>query len=227
MGTAAFVMSFAALADLAYLAGIRGTAELFGFPLRLAYLFPLSVDAFAVAASIVWLRRRANDDAIRVARWSAWSAIGATVVGNGYHAFAVAQHDGPVPWPIAVVISAVPPVALGAVVHLAVLVSREPDRPDRDDDQGDPDSTDEPDQPDRTPDHRLTSDAPDDALVADLRAWAESLGEMPGRDRVVRRYGVGATRASKLRRNAGRPVVVSVVADEPQPDQRSTAEAGQ
>lgn len=124
IGAAAFTISFAALADLAYLAGIRGSTDVFRFEFRLAYLFPLSIDAFAIAATIVWLRRRVAPDAIRVACWSAWSAIGATVVGNAYHAYAVADHDGPIPWPVAVAISAVPPVALGAVVHLAVLVGR-------------------------------------------------------------------------------------------------------
>jgi hypothetical protein len=52
VGAAAAVMSFAALAGLAAIAGLVGHLG----PLRLAWLLPVAVDAYAATATGVWLR---------------------------------------------------------------------------------------------------------------------------------------------------------------------------
>jgi hypothetical protein len=116
---AAAVLSFAALRDLALLCG---------FSSRLAWLLPVVVDAGAAAGSLVWLGGWARDAARRFARVLALGLLGLSVaanaLGHGLAAFSLAP-----PWWVVVVVSAIAPGVLGAVVHLAVLVGRtEPKR---------------------------------------------------------------------------------------------------
>jgi hypothetical protein len=121
VGAAAAVLSFSALADLARVVGVTGVIQVGGWSLHLAWLFPLAVDVFAFVATRVWLRGRAAPDVIASARESAWGAIVTTVAGNAYHGYLTGQ--GRID---AVVVGAVPAVALGRLVHLAVLRGRGP-----------------------------------------------------------------------------------------------------
>lgn len=111
---AAAVLSFAALRDLALLCG---------FAPRLAWLLPVVVDAGAAAGSLVWLGGWSADPARRFARSLALALLGLSVaanaLGHGLAAYGLAS-----PWWVVVVVSAVAPAVLGAVVHLAVLVGR-------------------------------------------------------------------------------------------------------
>lgn len=116
VGAAAAVLSFAALRDL---------AERCGIPAHLAWLLPITVDLLAAITTRVWLQRRAHPDAQRYARGLAIAAIGATVTGNAAHGYLVHAAVVP-PWWAVVLVSAVPALALGFLVHLAVLVGREP-----------------------------------------------------------------------------------------------------
>lgn len=306
VGVAAAVWSFAALADLARLSGVTGTVTLFGWTIHLAWLMPLAVDVFAAVSTRVWLQRLAAPEAVKAAQWTAWAAIFTTIAGNAYHGALTHPRDG-VPWIAAVIVSAVPAVALGRLVHVAVLVGRdvggmqldqadlraaaeaagvpvhvdtpvttvyrfysaggdllyvgvtddppsrfathrrtqpwwpEVDRtvvrtyPRRDqalaveqhiidadsprynrqpgalrdavsaaaeraaeavEQAGDALGGPEPDQPDQ---RSVDGTASDEVLVADLRAWIDETGALPGRDRVVTAYGVGSTRAQRLR----------------------------
>jgi hypothetical protein len=117
VAAAAAVLSFAALRDL---------ATVCGFAASLAWLLPVVVDAGAAAGSLVWLGGRVEEPARRFARALALGLLGLSVaanaLGHGLAAFAVAP-----PWWVVVVVSAIAPAVLGAVVHLAVLVGR-PDR---------------------------------------------------------------------------------------------------
>jgi hypothetical protein len=217
VGIAAAVLSFSALADLAYRCGMTGSARLLGWTLHLSWLLPLAVDVFAITATVIWLRRRVSADALSYAQRAAWAAIASTVAGNAYHGYLVNEATAP-PWGAAVLVSAVPAVALGALVHLAVLVGRsdvdEPldDRPtDRwarlhDDVLAEPWAqaiarwAEQQAPAARTVPGR---DEPDEVLAADLRAEdaarrAEGLGPLP-RDGIVERYRVGKPRAGKLR----------------------------
>lgn len=129
---AAAVLSFAALRDLALLCG---------FSRNLAWLLPVVVDAGAASGSLVWLGGRAAKSAQRFARALALGLLGLSVVanalGHGLEAYRLAP-----PWWVVVVVSAIAPAVLGAVVHLAVLVGRhEPVTPDTGDvDEGDLDA---------------------------------------------------------------------------------------
>lgn len=127
VGLTAAVWSFEALSDLAAMVGISAAFTLpFGWTVRIAWGLPLTVDILAVVATRVWLRGTAPADAVRYARTLAWGAIGASVVGNAYHGLLASVAGGSFRLDT-VVVSAVPAVVIGAMVHLAVLVGR--DRP--------------------------------------------------------------------------------------------------
>jgi len=111
-GIAAAVASYAALYELA-----RRT----GWPSYTAWLYPLTIDAYAVAALRVWLSRGTrNTEARRRARRGAVGAIVASVAGNAalHAAFA---HVYVITWPVVVAVAATPPIVLGLVSHLFAL----------------------------------------------------------------------------------------------------------
>ncbi|MDN5861565.1 MAG: DUF2637 domain-containing protein [Pseudonocardia sp.] len=123
VATAAAVLSFSALRDLALTCG---------FVPQLAWLLPVVVDAGAAAGSLVWLGGHAATAARSFARALAVSllslSVAANALGHGLAAFALAPA-----WWVIVIVSAVAPAVLGAVVHLAVLVGRPVPGPDPDD----------------------------------------------------------------------------------------------
>ncbi|MGD9525316.1 DUF2637 domain-containing protein [Pseudonocardia sp.] len=130
VAAAAAVLSFAALRDLALVCG---------FAPRLGWLLPVVVDAGAAAGSLVWLGGWATGAARRFARALALAllalSVAANALGHGLAAFGLAPA-----WWVVVIVSAVAPAVLGAVVHLAVLVGRpHPDMSTaaHEDDQGD------------------------------------------------------------------------------------------
>jgi hypothetical protein len=111
-GIAAAVASYSALYQLAVLAG---------WSPRVAFLFPLTIDAYAVAALRVWLgRATSSSSARRRARRAAVGAIVASMAGNATLHAAIA-HEFRITWPVVVAVSAVPPVTLGLVSHLFAL----------------------------------------------------------------------------------------------------------
>jgi hypothetical protein len=119
VASSAAVLSFAALRDLALVCG---------FTERLAWLLPVVVDAGAAAGSLVWLGGWSARSARRFARALALALLGLSVaanaLGHGLAAFAL-----PPAWWVVVIVSAVAPAVLGAVVHLAVLVGRSDEAP--------------------------------------------------------------------------------------------------
>lgn len=114
VAVAAAVLSFSALRDL---------AEACGFSDRLAWLLPVVVDAGAAAGSVVWLGGQVTHRARRFARGLALtlllSSVAANALGHGFAAYGARPH-----WTVVVLVSAIAPAVLGAVVHLAVLVGR-------------------------------------------------------------------------------------------------------
>lgn len=127
---AAAVLSFSALAGLAELAGVTAAAPLpGGARLRLSWLLPIAVDAYAVTATRVWLRTAGTARTRAYARRNAVGAIALSVAGNAaYHALDAAGVTlGEVRggWAVVVAVSAVPPVMLGLVGHLHALVSED------------------------------------------------------------------------------------------------------
>lgn len=110
---AAVVLSFDAL---------HGLALLCGFSRGLAPLLPVTIDAGAAAGSLVWLTRPPG--AARVfGRALALVLLAGSVAGNalGHGLDAYAARPA---WWVVVVVSAVPPAVLAAVIHLGVLAAR-------------------------------------------------------------------------------------------------------
>src|SRR5260370_17085357 len=111
----------AASAAVASFTGLRGLALITGWPPRLAWLLPVTLDAYAMTSGGVWLgsttgARRAR----RFARANAIGAIAASIAGNAtYHSVTVGlMHITP---PIVVLVGAVPAAVLGFTAHLHAL----------------------------------------------------------------------------------------------------------
>jgi hypothetical protein len=123
--------------------GLRSLAAVTGWPNALAPLLPLTIDAYAMTATRVWLSRQTRSaEARRFARWNAILAIALSLVGNGaWHLVATKTLE--LGWPIVVCVGAVPPAVLGLLSHLAVLRDQDsedrapPGRPDEDEHQDD------------------------------------------------------------------------------------------
>lgn len=111
----------AASAAVASFTGLRGLALITGWPPRLAWLLPVTLDAYAMTSARVWLAsttraRRAR----RFARANAVGAIAASIAGNAtYHAVTVGLMA--ISPPIVVLVGAVPAAVLGFTAHLHAL----------------------------------------------------------------------------------------------------------
>jgi hypothetical protein len=119
VAAAAATLSFTSLMDL---------ARVCGYGPRLAWLLPISIDAYALTATRVWLRGGVGERTRRYARGNAVAAIGLSVAGNAtFHCLAAAGVLSLVGWAqlLVVAVSAVPPVVLGLVGHLHALLAAE------------------------------------------------------------------------------------------------------
>lgn len=108
----AAVMSFATLWRL---------AERANAPSQLAWLLPVAVDATIVLATAVWIAGQAGHRVTRYARGLALCALTLSVAGNAAE-HGMTAYNLAAPWWVLVTVSAVPPAALGATVHLAALL---------------------------------------------------------------------------------------------------------
>lgn len=114
VSTAAVVLSFATLRDLAVVAG--GWQDT-----RLAALWPLTIDATATVAAVVWISGRGGEQAVRYARTLALVGAVLTITANAAGHGITAAHVQP-PWWLAAVLGSIPALALVAVVHLIALM---------------------------------------------------------------------------------------------------------
>lgn len=115
VAAAAAVVSFAALRQLAERANV---------PPSLAWLLPVAIDATIVVATRVWLIGGAGRRVVGYARFLALGALALSVAGNAAE-HAMTAYRVVAPWWVLVAVSAVPPVALGATVHLAALLAND------------------------------------------------------------------------------------------------------
>jgi hypothetical protein len=111
----------AASAAVASFSGLRGLAEAAGWPGNLAWLLPVTVDAYAMTSARVWLATSTGSRRARTfARTNALGAITASIAGNAaYHAIGTGLLA--VSWLIIVVVGAVPAAVLGLTAHLHAL----------------------------------------------------------------------------------------------------------
>lgn len=173
--------------------GLRSLAAATGWPEALSPLFPLTVDAYAMTATRVWLSGSTGSErARRFARWNAIMAIGLSLVGNAVWHLIAAQVLA-VSWVIVVLVGAVPPAVLGLLSHLAVLRGQaEASRLQAaEDDQGESGS-------------ELTTTAPADELLAQARAADAAHQAQHGkpitRDQLRKTLRVSTERASHILR---------------------------
>lgn len=114
VGLAAGVLTFVTWRDLAIACGVSRD---------LAWLVPLTVDAAGIVAARVWLAGTAPADAVRFARAVTVGAIALSIAGNAV-GHAVDAGLLVLTWWVVVLVTAIPPATLGAVVHLGHLVRR-------------------------------------------------------------------------------------------------------
>ncbi|MDR2256506.1 MAG: DUF2637 domain-containing protein [Arthrobacter sp.] len=109
----AFVLSFAALTDLAERSGIDGS---------LAWIWPIIVDGMIVAATVAIVALNGHG---RRAMWYPWALLffGAIVstAANSVHAIlTVEATNSGIPTIVSALVAAMPPVVLLAITHLTV-----------------------------------------------------------------------------------------------------------
>jgi hypothetical protein len=116
-------------AAVASFTGLRGLALVAGWPDRLAWLLPITIDAYAMTSARVWLAPTSHTRrARRFAQANAIGAIATSIVGNAaYHAVSVRLLT--VSWPIVVIVGAVPAAVLGLTAHLHALRTIDRDSP--------------------------------------------------------------------------------------------------
>jgi hypothetical protein len=118
---ALFALGMAAVslaAAISSYSGLASLADLAGWNHRLALLLPLTIDAYAVTATRVWLSPKTAGR--RARRWAKGNAIGAiatSVAGNAV-SHAAAAHVFTPSWPVVVMVSAIPSIVLGLITHL-------------------------------------------------------------------------------------------------------------
>jgi hypothetical protein len=117
----------AASAATASFTGLRGLAVAAGWPDRLAWLLPLTIDAYAMTSTRVWLAPGHARRGRGFAQANAIGAIGASIIGNAvYHMLSIGLLT--VAWPIVVAVGAVPAAVLGLTAHLHALRTVDRDR---------------------------------------------------------------------------------------------------
>ena len=122
----------AASAAVASFTGLRGLALETGWPTRMAWLLPVTLDGYAMTAARVWLAGTTpSRKARRFARANAVGAIAASIAGNAaFHAITAGLLRPTSP--IVVLVGAVPAAVLGLTAHLHALrtLDEGPNSPD-------------------------------------------------------------------------------------------------
>jgi hypothetical protein len=203
----------AAAAAVLSFTGIRELALLCGFDPWLAWLLPITIDAGAGAASIVWLGPWCPPGARKYGRVLALlllvgASIGGNALSHGLSAFGIRPD-----WMVVVGVSAIAPAVLGALVHLVVLVGRpaaaQPPPTVLLEDEFEAlrkavEAQRAAEQAEQAaaggiPDRRAAVDVDrDGAVIDDLRAIAGRTGRRYSRDEVKDMYGMGSPRATRL-----------------------------
>ncbi|MCI3276253.1 DUF2637 domain-containing protein [Streptomyces cylindrosporus] len=210
VGLAAAASSYAALQDLAVRTG--------WWP-WLSWLLPLTTDAYAMTAVRVWLGHSTRNAKARA--WAKANAIGAIVLSVAGNAVdhAIASHVIAMSWPLIVAVSAIPPVVLGLLVHMAHLRTQPPaDTPATTPVQQTlppaptapppPNPPAPPAEPKRRQPRRpavgttkrqaLPPGKSDEELIAAARERAAT-GQEPSATWLIKTYGIGTRRAGRIR----------------------------
>jgi hypothetical protein len=197
----------AASAAVASFAGLRGLALITGWPPRLAWLLPVTLDAYAMTSARVWLAATTRArHARRFARANAIGAITASIAGNAtYHSVTVGlMHISP---PIVVLVGAVPAAVLGLTAHLHALRTLDGVEDVREDESGDEaDAAEDRPRPrtrsklKRKPSPRTEDELRTAAREADAAYRASHGGRPITRDKLRAVLKISGSKATELRR---------------------------
>ncbi|MFF0867609.1 hypothetical protein ACFYUV_38010 [Nonomuraea sp. NPDC003560] len=121
--TAAVVLSFSALAGLGLLVGFGDIALPFGWHFPTSLLVPLCIDAYGATAARIAVNRHYSAETRQQAKIHGIIAISVGILGNAaYHLIEADVIDlGDARVGLVIAVSVIPPVALGALVHLMSL----------------------------------------------------------------------------------------------------------
>ncbi|WP_176440048.1 DUF2637 domain-containing protein [Haloechinothrix alba] len=115
------------------LSAIAASAEaLYSLALRTGYgtwtaaSLPVALDVMAAVAALAWLAPVAARRCRGYARGLCLVAVALAIAGNAGHK-SMALYAVDTPWPVVVSVAAIPPAALAAAVHLAVLLAADAD----------------------------------------------------------------------------------------------------
>jgi len=127
---ASFGLSASTWIALANLAGFKGTLPVFDVTLHQAWLLPIAVDGYVVAALVLWL----SNVPAKVARFARTNTYVAALIGVGtqsaYHALSVWAETGLL-WrtALSLVVGALPPGFAALAVHMRALRWRTAEEP--------------------------------------------------------------------------------------------------
>lgn len=109
----AFVLSFAALTDLAVRSGITPA---------LAWIWPVIIDGLIVAATVAIVALAGRELKVLAYPWVLlFGGAGVSTAANAVHAILAVEHTT-VPAAVAAVVASMPPVVLLAATHLSVVL---------------------------------------------------------------------------------------------------------
>lgn len=100
---------------------LTGLALWVGWDRRIGWLLPLCLDVLALTAGRVWLSNFADEHVRRYAKLVSLTALGVSVLGNAAGHIVTMQHASPGKITLAIVVGAIPPIALAAVGDLATM----------------------------------------------------------------------------------------------------------
>ena len=93
--------------------------------LNTAITLPIGVEAYGAYAVGAWLTHGTSERARRFAQWSAIGSLVLGMLGQAAYHLLIAAHQTRAPWPVTVLVSCLPVVALAMGTALAHLL-REP-----------------------------------------------------------------------------------------------------
>lgn len=110
----AFILSFAALTDLAVMSGLDP---------NLAWIWPIIVDGLIVASTVAIVALAGHEKKVLAYPWFLlfFGAVVSTAA-NAVHAILAVGNSGAVPAAVSAIVAAMPPVVLLAITHLTVIL---------------------------------------------------------------------------------------------------------
>jgi hypothetical protein len=128
-----------AVAAVLSFATVRDLANVTGYPGRLGWLLPITIDAGATVSAVVWVGGRGSAGAVRYARVLSLAGAAMTIAANALGHGLAAAHVTP-PWWLDAALGSIPPMVLAATAHLVALLTRAPEHNEDEQERDQPES---------------------------------------------------------------------------------------